>query len=114
MKNIDQVVRKITFHIEKKKPKSIDEKWIKKYSPRTLQSPSSLIPLHCSLSHHCAPHLPFPHSPFPVDGLSTAVKAYFVILTLMILAILIVLTAILFDLELPGFILSFLANSDEL
>ena len=33
MRSFDQVIRKINFHIEKKKPLTINEKWIKKNSP---------------------------------------------------------------------------------
>ena len=33
MKSLDQVVRKINFHIEKKNPPVINENWIKKNSP---------------------------------------------------------------------------------
>ena len=33
MRSLEQVAKKINFHIEKKKPTTINEKWIKTNSP---------------------------------------------------------------------------------
>ena len=42
MRNLEQVVKKIAFHIEKKKPKSIDEKLMKNGLKNTLKLVTNL------------------------------------------------------------------------